>query len=105
MYIRATNQAHVIIMTTKTRAHSDILDRYRPSFTEGMARAFDVFGHMPVRECRDSSPEAVAEAIAGDWATVVADLRGTMLKFEAAHGIDVLVKLETSNVARDAETT
>ena len=58
-------------MTTKTRASSDILDRYRPSFIEGMARAFDVFGQMPVRECRDSSPEAVAEAIARDWSIVV----------------------------------
>ena len=91
-------------MTTQIRARSDILDRYRPSFTEGMARAFDVFGHMPVRECRDSSPEAVAEAIARDWSAVVTDLRVTMLKFEAAHEIEVLVKLETKDVAGDGET-
>ena len=91
-------------MTTKNRTHSDILDRYRPSFTEGMARAFDVFGQMSVRECRDSSPEAVAEAIAGDWVTVVADLRVSMLKFEAAHGIEMLVDLETKDVAGDGET-
>ena len=83
-------------MTTKTPQRSDILDRYRPSFIEGMARAFDVFGQMPVRECRDSSPEAVAEAMARDWSTVVGDLRVTMLKFEAAHGIDVLAKSETT---------
>ena len=88
-------------MTTKTRAHSDILDRYRPSFIEGMARAFDVFGHMPVRECRDSSQEAVAEAMARDWSIVVTDLRVTMLKFEAAHGIKVLVELETGDGEKD----
>ena len=91
-------------MTTKSRAHSDILDRYRPSFIEGMARAFDVFGQMPVRECRDSSPEAVAEAMARDWSIVVKDLRVTMLKFEAAHGIEVLADLETKDVAGDGET-
>ena len=88
-------------MTTKARAHSNILDRYRPSFIEGMARAFDVFGHMPVRECRDSSPEAVAEAMARDWSIVVTDLRVTMLKFEAAHGIKVLVELETGDGEKD----
>ena len=69
-----------------------------------MARAFDVFGQMPVRECRDSSSEAVAEAMARDWSIVVKDLRVTMLKFEAAHGIDVLVDLETKDVAGDGET-
>ena len=91
-------------MTTKTRAHSDILDRYRPSFIEGMARAFDVFGQMPMRECRDSSPKAVAEAIAGDWENIATDLRVAMLKFEAAHGIEVLADLETKDVAGDGET-
>ena len=69
-----------------------------------MARAFDVFGKMPVRECRDSSPEAVAVAIAGDWSTIVTDLRVSMLKFEAAHGIKLLDKLETCNFAGDEET-
>ena len=89
----------------RNRTRSDILYKYRPSFVEGAARAFDIFGHMPVRECRDSSPEAVAAALAGDWETIGADLRNAMLDFESEHGIEVLENMEQIGVAGDPKAS
>lgn len=82
---------------------NDILRQYKPSFLEGMARAFDIFGYMPVYECRDSSHEAVANALARDWMVIGEDLRRAMLDFEEEHGLDVLNRLEAVGVTRDTE--
>ena len=48
------------------RTRSDILYEYEASFLEGMIRAFDIFGVMPVRSCTDSSKDANLAAISGD---------------------------------------
>ena len=86
-------------------ASSAILRQYRLSFLEGMARTFDIFGYMPVYECRDSSPEAVSDVLARDWMAIGADLRKAMLDFEDEHDIDMLIQLEATGVARDTEAT
>ncbi len=82
------------------RTYSDILYQVRPSFVEGMARAFDLFGTMPIRRCPDSSTDANAAAIHGDWKTIGDDMRKVMIDFENEHGIAVLDKLDALNVER-----
>ena len=76
------------------RTRSDILYQIRPTFFEGMARAFDLFGTMPVRRCSDSSPDANTAAIHGDWMTIGDDLRKVMIDFERENGVTVLDRLE-----------
>ncbi len=78
------------VVRPKHRGRSDILCCYRPSFVEGMARIFDFFGHMPVRRCRDSSPQATWDALYGDWETIGADLWKATRDFEADLNLNVL---------------
>ena len=84
----------------KKRTRSDILYSYRPSFVEGMARIFDFFGQMPVRRCRDSSPQAAWNALRGDWETIGADLWKVTRDFEAEHNLDVLGSWEKERAKR-----
>ena len=82
------------MLANGARTRSDILYQIRPSFLEGMARAFDLFGAMPVRRCSDSSPDANIAAIHGDWMTIGDDLRKVMIDFERETGVAVLDALK-----------
>ena len=85
------------------RTRSDILYEYEASFLEGMIRAFDIFGVMPVRSCTDSSKDANLAAISGDWETVGEDLWQAMMNFDHEHNLNLLPLMgRTSRVpARD----
>ena len=73
---------------TTTKLRGGIRHRVKPSYIEGAARAFDLFGHMPVRRCGDSSPEAVWFAIRGDWEAIGQDLRRAMIVFRTEHRLE-----------------
>lgn len=91
----ATDQRHALKMGTgvarlKSHTRSDILGCYKPSFMEGMARIFDFFGQLPVRRCRDSSPQATWNALHGDWEAIGADFWKATRDFETDHDLNVL---------------
>lgn len=85
---------------TTTKLRGRIHHGFKPSYVEGAARAFDIFGHMPVRRCGDSSPEAVWFAIQSDWEAVGRDLHRAMIVFGTKHGLE-----EKLGVPGDRKTT
>ena len=72
----------------ENRTRSDILNSYRPSFVEGMARLVDFWGRMPIRRCRDASPQAAWSALHRDWETIGADLWKATHAFENDQDLD-----------------
>ena len=71
-----------------TKRRGGMRHQFRPSVTEGAARAFDIFGHMPVRRCDGSSPEAVWAAIREDWEAIGGDMWSAMVEFALEHDLD-----------------
>ena len=61
-------------------------------------RAIDLFGEVPVRQCMDSSYEAVWAALASDWETVGRDFWNAMARYEYDAGLDFLKLEETTDV-------
>ena len=82
-----------------------VTTQYRPSFGEGFARSFDLFGQRSGCRYGDSSPEAIIDALSRDWAVIASDMRVVMLRFESEHHIEVLHELEAANVAGDRKGT
>ena len=83
------------MLANGTRTRSDILYQIRPSFLEGMARAFDPLrGPCPCVAAPIHRPDASAAAIHGDWMTIGDDLRKVMIDFERETGVAVLDGLE-----------
>ena len=79
------------------RTRSDILYQCEASFLEGMIRAFDIFGVMPVRGCSDSSDESTLAVMRGDWETVGEDLWKTMRSFDHEHNLNRLPSLGSAS--------
>lgn len=56
----------------------------RPSFTRGLARAFDLFGSLDCYNWSRSGEEADGRAMASDWSAVGSDLASAMAVFGRA---------------------